>query len=292
MERTAALGTLGLIIGAVIAVYLNGPLHLLPDSLSRAVAALTRGRPSNTSAFTDEAPEVEPEKSVWQREWEGLGRGLMHLARINARMREAQIRETERASSAPATTRPSNTHNLDRLPQEPDRLKRDVSRLAETRPRKQAATPAPAAPPPTAPAPATRPATATGRSLSIRVVDVHVGADVVALGIVPEATLNQHAKSEKYLVYFELALTNTAAADARPVRFRDFQLQDRQGLLYSPLEPASAPSVAVPPGQTRRSGVVFAVYDDSAPARLLYKTAAGVYVPLSLSGPVIAPGAK
>ena len=282
MERTAALGTLGLIIGAVIAVYLNGPLHLLPDSLSRAVAALTRGRPSNASAFTDETPEVEPEKSVWQREWEGLGRGLMHLARINARMREAQIRETERASSAPATTRPSNTHNLDRLPQEPDRLKRDVSRLAETRPREQAASPAPV----------TRPTAATGRSLPVRVVDVHVGADVVALGIVPEATLNQHAKSEKYLVYFELALTNTAAADARPVRFRDFQLQDRQGLLYSPLEPASAPSAAVPPGQTRRSGVVFAVYNDSAPARLLYKTAAGVYIPLSLSGPVIAPGAK
>lgn len=284
MERTAALGTLGLIIGAVIAVYLNGPLHLLPDSLSRAVAALTRGRPSNASAFTDETPEVEPEKSVWQREWEGMGRGLMHLARINARMREAQIREAERASSAPATTRPSDARDLDRLPQKPDRLTRNVSRLAETRPRKQATTSVPA----------TRPATATGRSLPIRVVDVHVGADVVALGIVPEATLNQHAQSGKYLVYFELALTNTAAADAdaRPVRFRDFQLQDRQGLLYSPLEPASAPSAALPPGQTRRSGVVFAVYDDSAPARLLYKTAAEGYIPLSLSGPVIAPGTK
>ena len=141
MERTAALGTLGFIIGAVIAVYLNGPLHLLPDSLSRAVTALARGRPSNASEFTDEAPQDEPQKSRWQREWEGLGRGLMHLARVNARMREAQLREAERASSAPATTRPSDPQDLDRLPQEPDRLKRDVSRLAETSPREPAPTP-------------------------------------------------------------------------------------------------------------------------------------------------------
>ncbi len=290
MERTAALGTLGFIVGAVIVVYLNGPLHLLPDSLSRAVAALTRGRPSNASAFTDETPEVEPEKSLWQREWEGLGRGLMHLAWANARMREAQLREAERVSSAPAKTQPPDTEDLDRSHPKPDRLKRDVSPLAETRPREQA--PTPVTPPPTAQATVTQPTAETGSSLAVRVAEVRVGAEVVALGIVPEATLNQHAKSGKYLVYFELALTNTAAADARQVRFRDFQLQDRQGLLYSPLEPAGTPSAELPPGQTRRSGVVFAVYDDSAPARLLYQTAAGAYIPLSLSGPVIVPGTK
>ena len=60
MERTAALGTLGFIIGAVLVVFLNGPLHVLPDSLSRAVAALSRGREANDAEFTDETPEVEP----------------------------------------------------------------------------------------------------------------------------------------------------------------------------------------------------------------------------------------
>ena len=101
----------------------------------------------------------------------------------------------------------------------------------------------------------------------------------MAARVIPESVFKEHEEHSKYLVYFELSTTGADASAAPMLHGEDFRLEDNEGAIYSPLTDAQdrlSSSAAI--GHTR---IIFAVYNDSSPARLLYRTTAGEFVPVA-----------
>jgi hypothetical protein len=109
---------------------------------------------------------------------------------------------------------------------------------------------------------------------------VLVGEDVIAAGILSESAVEEHAKHDKYIVYLEFSFTNDTSAGRRTVSCRDFRLEDNGGLIYSPLQSSDYLSAELGPAKTASGGFAFALYNDSAPARLLYRTGGERFIPL------------
>ena len=118
------------------------------------------------------------------------------------------------------------------------------------------------------------------RLCQIRLNRVLVGEEVVTSGVFRESALDEQAKHGKYVVYFELSIGNRARRRNLTVSFQDFRLEDSAGLIYSPLRIADCLSATLEPGKTARGGVAFAVYNDGAPARLLFRTGKESFAPL------------
>lgn len=116
-------------------------------------------------------------------------------------------------------------------------------------------------------------------SFQIRMRRILIGQEAIAVGALPESTLEKHAKHNKYLVYFELSFTNLGE-QSRHVNSVDFRLEDSNGFIYSPLRSRDDLSDEIVAGKTAQGGVAFAVYNDSAPARLLYRTGPERFTPL------------
>jgi hypothetical protein len=109
---------------------------------------------------------------------------------------------------------------------------------------------------------------------SVKVTRILVGADAQRAGVLDESLVREHADSDRYLVYFGLALDQAGGAGQR-LTYTDFRLEDASGLIYSPLRPRDALN-----GQATSGGVAFAVYNDSAPARLLVRVGGERFAPL------------
>ena len=107
-----------------------------------------------------------------------------------------------------------------------------------------------------------------------------VGQQVVAAGVIDESVLNDEEGHGKYLVYLDLSVTNQD--DRRGCRFghEDLRLQGSKGLVYTPVRPRDGLRATLEAGETARGGVAFAVYNDSAPARLLYRTGPDSFAPI------------
>lgn len=110
------------------------------------------------------------------------------------------------------------------------------------------------------------------RDFEVRIRRILVGADVAAAAVIDEPELRKHERSGRYLVYFELSVTNRSKRGVPRISHEDFRLEDGKGMIYSPLRPRNPLSGRLGPGETARGGVAFAVYNDSAPARLLIRT--------------------
>lgn len=151
-------------------------------------------------------------------------------------------------------------------------------RARPTAPNPRAPTGPPAADRPDVVPPADRPPRApeavaiAADTVQVRVNGILVGGQVSAAGVVSEAELDKQAKHDRYVVYFDLSVTNVVQRGVTRVSYEDFRLEDRKGLIYVPLPPKGALGAAVAPQQTVRGGVAFAVYNDSAPERLLIRT--------------------
>jgi hypothetical protein len=118
------------------------------------------------------------------------------------------------------------------------------------------------------------------RLCQARLDRILVGEDVITNGVLPEATLEEHAQHSKYVVYLELSVTTEGADRGQRVSHQDFRLEDTEGLIYTPIQ-SSNPLLAEPDvGGAACIGVAFAVYNDSAPARLLYRTGEETFLPL------------
>ena len=125
---------------------------------------------------------------------------------------------------------------------------------------------------------------------TVRVKRMVVGAEPIAAGLVTESMADEHAKHDKYLIHLSVCVTNTSTHQTHQTDYRDFKLEDDAGLIYAPLHPNDAISADIHPGKTACGGVAFAVFNDSAPARLLYRTGSGTYTPLPTS--VFIPGPR
>jgi hypothetical protein len=117
-------------------------------------------------------------------------------------------------------------------------------------------------------------------SLKFRLHRFLVGQQVLAAGVIDESVLSAEEDHGRYIVYLDLSVTNQD--EERGCRFshEDLRLQGSKGLVYTPVRPRDGLSADLGAGQTARGGVAFAVYNDSAPARLLYRTGPDSFVPL------------
>jgi hypothetical protein len=117
-------------------------------------------------------------------------------------------------------------------------------------------------------------------SLGFRLHGFLVGQHVIAAGVIDESVLDAEEGHEKYLVYLDLSVTNRD--DRRGCQFshEDLRLQGTKGLVYTPLRPRDGLRADLHAGETARGGVAFAIYNDSAPARLLYRTGPDSFAPL------------
>lgn len=128
----------------------------------------------------------------------------------------------------------------------------------------------------------------TQRDFEVRIRRILVGADVAAATVIDEPELRKHERSGRYVVYFDLSVTNRAKSGAPRISHEDFRLEDGKGMIYSPLKPRNPLSGRLAPAETARGGVAFAVYNDSAPARLLIRTGAETFQ--SLPESIFTPG--
>lgn len=129
-------------------------------------------------------------------------------------------------------------------------------------------------------APSNVPPADQNRPCQIRLKRILVGEEVLTNRVFPESALDEQAKHGKYVVYFELSISNQAQRSDLTVSFRDFRLEDSAGLIYSPLRTDDCLSAILEPGKTARGGVAFAMYNDAAPARLLFRTGQESFTPL------------
>ena len=130
----------------------------------------------------------------------------------------------------------------------------------------------------------------TQRDFEVRIRRILVGADVAAAAVIDEPELRKHERGGRYVVYFDLSVTNQGKSAAPRISHDDFRLEDGKGMMYSPLKPRNSLSGRLEPAETARGGVAFAVYNDSAPARLLIRTGAETFQ--SLPPSVFLPGGE
>jgi hypothetical protein len=124
------------------------------------------------------------------------------------------------------------------------------------------------------------PPAAANRRCQIRLNRILVGEELVTNGVFEESTLDEQAKHGKYVVYFELSVTSQEQRQNISVSFKDFRLEDGAGLIYAPIGTNDRLSAVLAPGKSARGGVAFAVYNDGAPARLLFRTGEESFTPL------------
>lgn len=125
-----------------------------------------------------------------------------------------------------------------------------------------------------------QPVQAVARSGSaVSVNRILVGEQLVTSGILAESTLAEHGERHQYIVYFELCLEEWAEKQGPPLTDWDFRLEDAAGLTYAPLEFNRALPVSSS-AEADCAGVAFAVYNDSAPARVHYRAEGSTFVPL------------
>jgi hypothetical protein len=110
---------------------------------------------------------------------------------------------------------------------------------------------------------------------SVTIGRLLVGAEVLRAGLVKETQARELARSDRYLVYFGLSV---AGANGRAT-YEDFRLEDASGLIYKPLRTRDALGTDGAPS-AGAGGVAFAVYNDSAPARLLVRAGGERFVAL------------
>lgn len=118
------------------------------------------------------------------------------------------------------------------------------------------------------------------RAVAIRIHRILVGGQLVSGGILDESTLERYGREKKYLVYFDLSVTAEAGGPALRVEQQDFRLEDSVGTIYPPVELKSGLSAVLQQGQTVRGGVVYALHNDGAPARLHFRTRDQTFAPL------------
>jgi hypothetical protein len=126
------------------------------------------------------------------------------------------------------------------------------------------------------------------RDFEVSIRRILVGADVIAAAVIDEPVLREHERSARYVVYFDLSVTNRSKRGVPRISHEDFRLEDGKGMIYSPLRTRNPLSGRLGPDETARGGVAFAVYNDSAPARLLIRTGAETFhsLPESVFTPV------
>lgn len=118
------------------------------------------------------------------------------------------------------------------------------------------------------------------RPEQLRVERVLVGGELVADGLLSPTIIEREQDRSRYLVYFELAaLAEPDRATSLPA-CDEFRLDDREGAVYEPLCNLTGLRPARPVDGRAPVQLVFAVYNDSAPARLLYRGDTGEFAPL------------
>lgn len=136
-----------------------------------------------------------------------------------------------------------------------------------------AITPSGAAARPAAPQPASAGSAAGGGPApAVKIHRILVGAAALQANVLPPEVARAQADADRYVVYFQLSVSGPSHTR---VTYADFRLEDASGLIYNPLRTRDALGEA--PGG---SGVAFAVYNDSAPARLMVRTGGDRFVAL------------
>lgn len=112
---------------------------------------------------------------------------------------------------------------------------------------------------------------------------VLVGGEIIAAGLLDEPTVEEEQDHSKYFVCFELSWPDEPKA-VTPPRCEDFRVEDAKGETYEPLCDLKGVRAAAHPKGRGAIRVVFAVFNDSAPERLLYRGDDGRFVPLPDQG--------
>lgn len=110
---------------------------------------------------------------------------------------------------------------------------------------------------------------------------VLVGGELIAAGLFDESTVEQEQDRSKYFVCFELSWAADSKLAYKSPNCQDFRLEDALGQEYEPLCDLKGLRPARPESGRSALRVVFAVFNDSAPERLLFRNADGEFVPLS-----------
>jgi hypothetical protein len=108
---------------------------------------------------------------------------------------------------------------------------------------------------------------------------VLVGGELITAGLLAESAVDQEQDHSKYFVCFDLSWSDEPRA-VMPAKCEDFRVEDAKGESYEPICDLRG---LRPAARTKGRGcirVVFAVFNDSAPERLLYRNAEGKFVPL------------
>lgn len=135
----------------------------------------------------------------------------------------------------------------------------------------------PQTPPPSGAAPAYNRQPAVRQPMDtrdIRVSRVFVGGELISAGIVSESYIKKQQGKSRYVVCFEVS---AGAA----LRCEDFRLEDREGTAYDPLCNLDGRSAGAASNGRSMLRVAFAVFNDSAPERLLYRSSDGRFAPVS-----------
>ena len=109
-------------------------------------------------------------------------------------------------------------------------------------------------------------------SLEFRLHRFLVGQQVLAAGVIDESVLSAEESHGRYIVYLDLSVTNQDKKRGCRFSHESLRLLGTKGLVYMPVRPRDGLMADLGAGQTTRGGVAFALYNDSAPAGLLYRT--------------------
>lgn len=167
---------------------------------------------------------------------------------------------------------PPNTQVVNEAPPEAGTKQSSVAGPTQTQARPEPATKQP-------PAQAAQ-RTRTLPRFGVRLDRILVGEQLVTNGILVESKLEEHGERNQYIIYFELVLEHRGDTGQLRLTSEDFRLEDGAGLSYPAIEAGPTCAVALEPTRSGRLGVAFAVYNDSAPARLHYRSAEHTFTPL------------
>lgn len=269
MNRSLRLGVVGFVIGLPFFCYLELKSDTPASARAGAAAPEPRGheptlipKPKKKSSAHARRPQQGIANAASRTPERKTGtdpQPAQDRSGRDVRPKEADVARTRKVDQSKSKVRGSNDSEK-RVGKRPARPPR------ETRSREAATADVPPA--------------ARNRLCQIRLNRILVGEEVVTNGVIRESTLDEQAKHGKYVVYFELSITSQAQRSNVSVSFQDFRLEDGAGLIYSPILTNDRLSAILGPGKTARGGVAFAVYNDGAPARLLFRTGEESFTPL------------
>jgi hypothetical protein len=270
MNNSFKMGVIGFVIGLPLFCY----LQLKSDTTASAKADTAASEPTGPEPTA--IPQPKKQSSTHARRFQQATAGAAPR-RTPVRKTAIKPQRAKDTSGSEARRKKADAARTGKVDQSKSKVRgsKDSEKPAGKRPARQPQkTRRPVVPTTDAPA------VARNRRCQIHLNRILVGEEVVTKGVFRDSTLDEQAKHGKYVVYFELSIRSQERRQNISVSFQDFRLEDSAGLIYAPIHTNDRLSATLAPGKTARGGVAFAVYNDGAPARLLFRTGEELFTPL------------